>query len=183
MQEPRIAIGLSASDNMPFDSAMCLLESMVNLPYPGIICAVKSSFIHNNRNMIVEKAKQAKCNYLMFLDTDMLYENDGIERLLKQDKDIIGGMYNFRRLPIENLVRDFEGQKETFKVDFLPTGFMLVKMEVFDKLEKPYFFFDYDDEHHLDGDDSYFCRKAVKAGISLWCDPTIKLRHIGLYNY
>ena len=119
----------------------------------------------------------------MFIDTDMLYENDGIERLLKQNKDIIGGMYNFRRLPIKNIVRDFKGQTETFKVSFLPTGFMLVKMSVFDKLEKPYFFYDYDDEHHLDGEDAYFCRKAVKAGIDIWCDPTIKLKHIGQYLY
>jgi GT2 family glycosyltransferase len=53
-------------------------------------------------------------------------------------------------------------------------------MEVFEKLEKPYFTLD---ESRPAMEDVVICEKAREAGYDIWCDPTIKIGHIGTYIY
>ena len=69
---------------------------------------------------------------------------------------------------------------ETFaaQVAALPTGFMLIRMSCLDKMTFPYF----PCEFGL-GEDVAFCVNAQKAGIEVWCDPTLEIKHIGDYAY
>ena len=72
---------------------------------------------------------------------------------------------------------------ELFKASGTGTGFMLIKTKVFDKLKKPYFvaWEDEDGNHHTE--DIEFCINARKAGFDVWISPTIKIGHIGTYEY
>ncbi len=71
-----------------------------------------------------------------------------------------------------------------FKCYGVPTGCTLVKMSVFDKIEKPYFSFEYTKEGIMKmSQDIYFCKKVNKAGLEVWCDPTLEVGHIGSYQY
>ena len=130
----------------------------------------------------------------MFVDGDIAFPPDGINRLLAHDKDIICGAYGTRSIPSYSTIKmsdesgnliDYKWETpptELFKVFALGTGFMLIKMSVFDKIPKPYFNFDLLN-NELVGEDVLFCKKANEAGFEVWCDPTIKLGHIGEYCY
>jgi hypothetical protein len=60
---------------------------------------------------------------------------------------------------------------------------MLIKIEVFDKLKKPYFvaYEDENGDHHTE--DIEFCINAKKAGFDIWCSPTTPVGHLGIYMY
>ena len=71
-----------------------------------------------------------------------------------------------------------------YEVTCVPAGFLLVKREVFEKLEKPWFI--YGDPElkkrfgHTEkgpGEDVYFSIKAVKAGYKLWLDTRAEFIH------
>lgn len=159
----------------------------------------KNTYIHAARNKSIWDAVNQKATHLMFIDADMDFPNDGIERLLSRQLDIVGGLYFGRVRP--NPVVKVKHSKlnglanpasvpETDLQEVLAvgTGFMLINMDVFKKLEPPFFFHAEPEEFGLDpvpfphnelGEDVAFCLKARSAGFKVWVDTTIELGHIG----
>ena len=62
----------------------------------------------------------------------------------------------------------------------LPTGCLLIKMTVFDKITKPWFSGRVEGEHII-GEDMYFCECAAAAGLEIWQDVALsqEVGHIG----
>lgn len=167
----------------------------------GVYLSVQiGGYAARNRNAAVEAAKQNKSSHLMFIDNDMVFPPSGIQRLIDHDKDIVGGMYNARPAPDGELIstvkminpaKDPNAGKtyltpfpaQIFKCYGLGTGFMLINMEVFNVLEKPYFVSGEDANGEAFTEDIYFCGKAGEAGIDVWCSPTIKIGHIGTKEF
>ena len=146
-----------------------------------------------SRNRIVHVARERGATHLLFVDYDMYFPPHTITRLLKQDKDIIGAAYNFRgngeskntAIPITQTdvkhPHPDELPKEPFKCHCLGTGLLLIKMSVFDAFKGPWFMMGYNEKGDLHfGEDTYFCQRAIKeAGLEVWADPTLGVRHIG----
>ena len=158
------------------------------------------NFSPHNKNKMVEIAKEQKATHMLIIDPDMVFPDWGLLQLLEDDKDIVGANYNMRGQHDTQEVRistvkftDKQGNyipkaakdipKQLFECAGLGTGFMLIKMSVFDKLEKPYFVLREDADGQLYTADMNFCKAAVAAGFKVWCDPTIGMGHIGQYNY
>lgn len=146
--------------------------------------------------MAVRLARKAKNTHIMFIDADMTFPRDGIERLLKQDKMIIGANYNQRQIPLISTIKleDKNGKyisgtakkfpKKTFEVAAIATGFCLLNLSIFDKISEPWFVAGYiDDMKDFNTEDVYFCKQAKKAGFKVYCDPTLVVKHIGDYQY
>ena len=116
----------------------------------------------------------------------MFFPCDSINRLLKADKDIVGASYNYRKEPVQSTAIAKEGEDTTklFKCEALGAGLLLVKIAVFEKIEPPWFNFGRDKEGLLiQGEDTWFCRKAIGKGFDVWADPTLGVKHIGEYEY
>lgn len=140
-------------------------------------------------------AQEEKCTHIFFIDHDMQYPSDTLDRLLAHDKDIVGAAYNMRCYPLKTTVTllDENGAMtpreklpaELFRCEAVATGMMLAKMSVFDKVEKPWFAIMIDPETNelTITEDVYFCNQARKAGFEIWCDPTIPIGHIGEATY
>ncbi len=148
--------------------------------------------ISENRAYVVTQALKNKSDYLLFIDDDMVFEPDTLDKLLACKKDIIGVVYHSRKLPLEPTVVLYDGTvlkndaipKDLMRCQHVGTGIMLVDMGIFDHIDKPYF----DTETHESGftqmgEDAWFCRQADKKNIEIWCDPTIKVGHLGDYEY
>lgn len=153
-------------------------------------------YVAVNRNALVETAREHGSTHLMFVDNDQTFKPSAIQRLIDHDKDIVCAPYNARPAPGKPMVsvvklmdkkgellkgggtQQFELPQGLFKVGGSGTGFMLIKMSVFDKLKKPYFveWQNEKNEHHTEDID--FCVKARKAGFDVWCNPTIPVGHI-----
>lgn len=157
----------------------------VNFSYPI------HTYIHVARRDCVLEAKKAGSSHIWFVDSDMMWRGNPLEQLAKHDKHIIGAHYNERTLPQTSTVKIEKGKRHVgklpdhiFQCHAVATGCLLVDMQVFEKIEKPWFFYEHNDEGEITtGEDMWFCEQAHKAGFGVWCDPSIELRHIGDFAY
>jgi hypothetical protein len=180
----KISIAMPLGNGVKPETFTSFLAMIYNTPVEVHYNFQKFAYIHTVRNNLVKTAQENNCTHIMFIDNDMKFPPDGIMSLLKHDKDVVGVHYNMKSVPVMTTVRVNKGEipielpKELFKCYAVGTGFTLIKMSVFDKISKPYFFYE-DDK----GEDVFFCDKCKKAGIEIWCDPTIPIGHIGDYLY
>lgn len=200
MKIKKLCIGMPNMGFMKIETSQCLIASLFRtvmdqgcglhmiMPY--------GCYIDENRNQCAKEAMDIGASHLMFIDSDMVFPDDGILRLASLNKRIIGANYNRRTLPLTSTVKiaDEKGSllevsgdripKYPFKAYAVGTGFMLIQTDVFLLLGKPWFFYEYDlEKDDTIGEDIYFCKKARAKGIDVWCDPTIEVKHIGDYAY
>lgn len=165
--------------------------------YKGVIDELSegSCYTHWNRERLVERALQRDYSHVWFVDTDMIFAPDTLDRLLAHDVDVVGAYYAVR-----GGVDGFYSGDSTLKIDKdgaltnlcpplpsrafcrangyplcgIPTGMMLIRRNAFEKMAPPYF----KCERPV-GEDVYFCGNLYLAGVQIWCDPTINVGHIG----
>lgn len=188
----KITVGIPCNDNLKNDTVLSLLGLIGGTQHSLHIVLQSGCYVHESRMKIVEAAIKEKSDYLFFLDADVRLHGDTIERLLACDKDVIGCNYHCRQHPLESTVKIadenwdiYSSQIPTqlFECFGVATGAMLIKMSVFGKIDKPWFSFDVDKKGGIMGEDIFFCRQVKRAKMSIWCDPTIPVKHIGNYEY
>ncbi|MEA1999266.1 MAG: hypothetical protein U9N61_08095 [Euryarchaeota archaeon] len=151
-----------------------------------------------NRNRGVHAAKSLDSKWILFYDDDMVAPASGLLRLMEHDVDVVSGVCVRRKEPFEVCSYIMKGgdrksvvtlpdgmPKDTLmEVDSFGAAFVLVKMSVFDKIEKPYFAFPPNgDTGGVLGEDLYFSQKLKEAGIKLHLDTGLVIGHIGDYTY
>ncbi len=138
------------------------------------------------------KRIEPKLTHILFVDYDVMPRHNTLKKLLEHDKDIISGVYPTiqkfkvswclsREKPFK-LMDMNDLPNNPFKAHVVCNGMMLVKMEVFEKLEWPYWRTEYDINCLKTGADVYFCEKAAAAGYDLWVDPKLKCGHFKMVD-
>lgn len=181
----KVLIGMPAGDSIKAKTAFALFQ----LAGPDVrLQMVMSCDVADNRNKLAQYAVDNHFDFIFFLDGDVTFNGDALEKMLKHDKDIVALAYNHRRLPLESVIRPLDGNinkpipKELFEAASCGTGSMLIRTLVFRDIPKPWFDFSYENGERI-GEDVNFCRKARKAGYKIWVDTTIPVRHIGEYLF
>lgn len=152
--------------------------------------------IGGNRNIIAGVAQQMKANYLLFIDDDMVFAENALERLMSHNVDIVSGFcvgrihpYNpcaYIKIEGADSYRPINNWPDDalIEVDAVGAAFLLIKVAVFDKLTLPYFSFAPREGHPTGiGEDSYFSRKAKAAGLKIHLDTGLIVGHIGDYPF
>jgi len=155
-------------------------------------------YIQKSRNFCVKLFLTTDCTDMIFVDSDVVFENNAMSELIKHDKDIVAGVYRYKSIieeyPMvlkydenENFLDESTGLVSALRV---PTGFLRINRRVFEKMipttpvdeEGTYQFFDtgirFDDGKWY-GEDPYFCRKWIELGGEIWIEPKLTLEHIG----
>ena len=166
-----------------------LVRLIKNIKVDWRVLMAEGSILHVTRERLVKRAIDLGCSHVLFVDSDMEFEPDALDKLLKRDKDIIGVLYNTRGEPKNLTVKIHdENGKDIKEIDdtglmkcaAVATGFMLIKTDVFKKLTHPWFFWESTEDGDVKtGEDMWMCNKARKAGFEIYCDCTIKIGHIG----
>ncbi len=150
MQE-NICIGIATTGSVltkTFFSVVQLVKTMENTS----LVTWEGCNVHQSRTNIVREAQRGKCSHLLFIDSDMVFKPEAVQTLIDHDKDIIGVNTHIRKLPLTSTIKLhdkhgtklFEMKDELFECCAVGTGFMLIKMSVFDKLSTPWFAFEFD---------------------------------------
>lgn len=185
----KIAIGISSGDNIKAKTVATLFSLVKKYPVDLII--KQSCLVHKNRNDIVEEALKGNYTHIFFVDTDMCFAPEVLERLLSRNKDIIGANYHKRNLNKETVIKFMEDGKlvgkpipeDIFECASIGTGCALIKTEVFKKIGFPYFDFKDDIQKEEVGEDVFFCLKAKRYGYEVYGDGTVDVGHIGEYIF
>jgi hypothetical protein len=168
------------------------------------------SLISRARNTLTAKFLHNKeSTHLMFIDADIGWEPWHLLVMLNAQKDVIGGLYPMKSLPVKWCVNGFEGAEVSEdgtlqEVSKTGTGFMLIKRDVFEKLNahpatKPFIndiglpaelnphmktYFDTAvRENRYYSEDWTFCENFRDLGGKIWVDKRVLLRHTGTYVF
>ena len=168
------------------------------------------SLISRARNTLTAKFLHTEgSTHLMFIDADIGWEPWHLLALLNADKDVVGGLYPMKSLPVKWCVNGIPGQVEDpesnlIEVTKTGTGFLLIKREVFDKLNahpavRPFtndigldtalnqYMKTYFDTAVREGryysEDWTFCENWRDIGGQVWVDKRVLLKHVGTYTF
>jgi hypothetical protein len=171
---------------------------------------INESLISRARNTLVAKfLNNPTSTHLMFIDADIGWEPWHLLVMLNAQKDVIGGLYPMKTLPIKWVVNGFDGAKtedngNLQEVSKTGTGFMLVKRDVFEKLDahpavKPFnndiglpkeldkhlktYYDTAVRENRYYSEDWTFCENWRDLGGEIWVDKRVLLKHTGTYVF
>ena len=158
---------------------------------------IRGFLIEEARNALTEQALEAEphATHLLWIDDDMAFPVHALKRLLEHDVPIVGGLCFNRRPPYHPIVirrfadeeaRDEEGEPRygfcyhyppdtLFEVDRIGAGFLLVKREVFEKMDKR----DWWNKTGGLSEDFSFSHRAKALGYKLLVDTGLKIGHVG----
>jgi hypothetical protein len=167
------------------------------------------SLISRARNTLTAKFLNTPAStHLMFIDADIGWEPWHLLVLLNHRKDVIGGLYPMKSLPVKWCVNGIPGKEEgengLVEVTKTGTGFLLIRREVFEKLNghpavRPFnndigmdvslnqYMKTYFDTAVREGryysEDWTFCENWRDLGGEVYIDKRVLLRHVGTYVF
>jgi hypothetical protein len=214
-----------------------LLEFQVACMQKNILVSfllLKSSLVTQGRNLCVANFLNEKYSHLLFIDADIDFESKTIFKMLELDREVIAVPYPMKTLNWDRIYKfkgDIKDSKElsytgftypikvhdkenikvkddVMEVTHAPTGCMLIKRQVFDKMIEKYpelrisqptimngeakdkenlwnFFDTYHDLENKKyyGEDFGFCKKWTDIGGKCYCYIGDYITHIGEYQY
>lgn len=212
---------------------MCMLNNIY-----VTFTLLKSSLVTQGRNLCVNGLLEAgdKYDYLLFIDSDIEFRYETIMKMIEADKDVIACPYPLKNLDWHKISKRIkrgesvepgalatkgytwpvkvENQNEikvehgVAEVAHAPTGCMLIKRSVFEKMIKAYpekkisqptimngeqvdkeFYYNFFDTLHdpdtkrYFGEDFGFCRRWTKIGGKCHIYVDDYITHVGEYKY
>jgi len=143
-------------------------------------------------------------DYMMWIDSDIIFNNESFTKLISLNKDIASGWYaqpggsssgGFYTPVVEEMNDDFfanhgsyqflttedmSERKEPFIVDYIGFGWALIKQGVFESMNYPWFapkIISVGENQEVCSEDVSWCQDAKEAGYKIWLDPTCRVGH------
>ena len=198
----KVAIAIPCGDEVKAVFAMSLV-TMVNHTHtariPGLnmlgILNYRTTVLPDSRNALAKKAIEGGFTHILWIDSDMKFPHDMLERLLQHRVDFVGINASMRRPPYRTTVKindkdllvtnkDSTGLE---KVQSCGLGVVLHTTAVLKRLKKrPWFSFEYlwkKDIHR--GEDYFFCKKVKRAGFEIYVDQDLskEVGHVGEFVF
>jgi len=198
--KPIVALGLPTFDECKSDWAVNLAMMVcASGPYfTFAFCHSKATFVAHARNLIVEAAIDVGAEYIMWTDSDMTFPKETLLRLRSWNKDIVCASYPKKKPPykIVGKLKPRPGDKVgefkevltngLYEMDEVGFGVMLTKTEIFKKMPKPWFHYEYKKgSNNLTGEDVLWCPRVQKLGYKIWIDAALSMYvgHIGNFIF
>lgn len=194
-----------------FKSALKLMaEFPVNCRIQPLI---GDSLIPRARNSLSRMFLESDCTHILMIDSDLVFSNDHIKRILSHGEDIVGGFYPKKKEGGIELVCNaldpqpaMDEQRRLTPLKYIGSGFICISRRVFEKMIEVYgeqIEYTLDERRDVkewdfwsvgtytfpDGskrylsEDWYFCQRALNLGFKVYGDNGITLRHSGSAVY
>jgi predicted O-methyltransferase YrrM len=161
-----------------------------------------ASLIQYARNQLVrEFLEDETYTHLMWIDADVGFDPRAIMQLLEHGKDVVGGVYPMKVIPLEWPYSPVPGEQSTelHRAEIMPGGFLLCSRHAIETVAKqsgeywhhmggmryrtPHVFDVVLENESLLGEDVIFCRRLHEAGFDIWCDPNLPFQHSGRFQW
>ena len=173
----KLAIGVPLATEWVSSQFWYSYENLVK-PKDHILITLAGALTPFAREKIVLKALKENCTHLLFIDSDMTFGPDALEKL-DGKKDIMAGLFFKRYSPYDPAFTVNDKvviPDKLIEVDWVGLAFTLIDMKIFKTMPRPWFELDFNPEHIV-GEDVLFCVKAKKLGFKVWVDPKVEIGH------
>ena len=191
-------IAVPSHEYIHADFTRCLME--LDKPEGTGFAMITNTLIYTARNMIAQKAIEMGFDRVMWLDADMTFPHDIINRLsadMDRGIDFVTGLYFTRKEPIKpNIHKELHWRvkedgwvdsgatlywdypsRELFEIQAAGFGCCMTSVKLLkamcDKYGQPFW------PLMGMGEDTTFCFRATQAGFKLYCNSRIRCGHIG----
>lgn len=213
-------------------SLMALIENLkIKGHTPIYLDLSNESLINRARNTLTEMFLRTPSDYLLFIDADQGFDHNAVIKMIEEDVDIIGAAVPMKAINWERVATAAKEGKENLdrftalynvnmskeqkkamsekpgekvEVDYIGTGLLLIKRNVFEVL-KEYVGSYRSDQQHIGGinfgeaiydfwkttidpdserllsEDYYFCKLWKEQGGKIYLAPYVKVVHVGTY--
>ena len=149
--------------------------------------------------------------HILFIDSDIVFSIEQVEKLLSHDEEIVGGYY-FKKCegqpqPVCNRLAtvDAPNERGLLKMKYMGTGFIRISRRVFEVMAQEMPNLEYvcdsdcktvkhdfwrmgvvtgpDGKRRWLSEDWQFCQFALDLGFDVWADATVILRHTGIISF
>ena len=155
-----------------------------------------STILINQRENLISQAIAMKSEWVLWLDSDMMFPPTTLLRLLAHNQDIVACNYMKRSYPFKSVAfmdtNDWESwvplqsEDELLTVEAIGMGCVLMRTSVFEKLNRPYFEYTYQPKtKDWGGEDFTLFKKLNGVGVQLKVDTNLsnEIYHIGTFAY
>ena len=191
----KLAILVPTRDTVYSNFAYCLTQLVKTTSEAGIETFLffdSSTILLNQRNNLLDEARKIDADYILWIDSDMMFPSTTALRLFHHNVDIVACNYSKRTKPMKTVaytdLNNWDSwlpmtpNDDLVKVQGVGMGCMLMKLHVFDKLTKPYFEFRYkEDTNDYFGEDFILLGKLRELGYEINIDTVLSMdiKHLG----
>lgn len=155
------------------------------------VANVPTAIIAHGRNALVAQFLATDDEYLLMVDTDMIFTINDVYALLDAKKPVIGGLYLMRHgEPVpswtqSDFIQVLDVRPEPMRLNTVGTGFLLCHREPLEKLgaenaDDPWPWFGHDVIKGIRaGEDVSFCHRLNNLGVEVWGHGAVHLGHVG----
>lgn len=189
----KLLVGIPSLDFVHVDFVECLAQLIRRLKDDGVdfdVWICKGTLAHVARDKVACKAINEGYTHVLWLDADMIFSPDILDDLRFCGKDFVTGLACSRRPPfvlcVFNHISDEKGciaykmadvPDEAFEIQGCGFACVLISTEILKAVMIRYktcFL-----PMKIYGEDLAFCVRARELGYRIWCEPTVRLGHIG----
>lgn len=191
MNNKKTLIAIPAMDMCPVPFAYSL--ATLRRDCPSRISVISGAAVHESRNVLAREAVESGCDRVLWLDSDMSFDDDLMIRLgadLDAGWDMVCGIYFKRRLPMTPVIyRSIEAttgkcevyvdypRDSLFEIAGCGFGAVMMKTELLTRADS-FKTGPFTPLLHL-SEDLSFCLRAGNAGARIGCDSRVKVGHVG----
>lgn len=199
LKHKKLAVCIPCRDTLHSAHALNLVELVKFNTMNGIDTHVfmdASTVLLTQRERLAEMAIDLDSEYMLWLDSDIVFPATTAVRLLAHKKDIVAGNYVKRQPPFKGVAYEkigdwqhplaFDIKDELVKIEGIGLGCVLMKTKLFLDLPKPWFEFRYNAEtNDVLGEDMILWQKLLKQNYEIFVDTQLsqELRHLGTYGF
>lgn len=185
----KVLVGAPCSRTPVYDKfydAFAILDT----PPGSIKMRATGGGVSHNINMLIDKAIEHECSHIFIVEDDSTFPRDALTRLLAHNVPVVTGLCRSRQAPFMPYI--YSGLDPVngltwyqltgadhglIRVAATGMGGILINMDVFKALERPYFRNYFVGEREW-GQDIIFGKSLIEAGIEVYCDLDIIIDHM-----
>ncbi len=145
------------------------------------------------RTSSIKKALAEGYSFIQWIDDDMIFPKNVLVKLVSHEADIVGGFYYRKYEPLESCgmheykvkgikvprpIKDFKIGDIIHNTLVLPSGCTLINLDIFSKIEEPWYRTVTITGAPAITEDTYFCQKARLAGYDVITDTGVQCIHV-----
>ena len=189
----KLLIAVPTLETVPVEFLESLSGLICHLKDEGVDFKLKieaGTLVYFARENLARYAIANHFSHVLWLDSDMVFDDEIVEDLQFSGKEIVTGIAHSRRPPFSSCrfteifpgVEKWKGDypRDTFKVAACGMACVLMSVDVLDKVRETFgTMFQPMTNPITYGEDVAFCWRASQVGYSIYAEPGVRVGHVG----